>query len=166
MGKNEEILELIRELSRKNPEGHATALEIFDSARSRRIIGKSDIESRKLRFILTNLKNQGRIRDSPYKPFAWIPESWSPSKAKPEKAEIDEIKVKDTIKEFFMEKVRLPTPNEIAEKYIQTYGQVNVESLTRFVRRMHEMGILKRTEKNAYYFDGLLRKDEGLRRFG
>ena len=64
---------------------------------------------------------------------------------------IDEGKIRDCIRVFRIQNERDPSPMEIATTFINMFGMANIETLTRFVRKMHEDGKLGRNDDFTYY---------------
>ena len=81
------------------------------------------------------------------------------------KTTLNEIKVKDCIKQFFLETANYPTPTDIAKTFFKRYGIVNTETITRFIRKMAEENKLDRTVDSRYYYKGLGQKNGGLMSF-
>ena len=78
---------------------------------------------------------------------------------------MDETKIKDCIKVFFIRNSTYPTSSNIIETFIKMFGIPNAKDPDRFVRELFEDGKLKRTDDNRYYFDGMNLPMVGLRRF-
>lgn len=169
MGNAIDLLELIRELAGRHPSGHATAEQIFNTARQRRIVGMTDIESRRLRKMILSLEQSGKIKQSSLQSYAWIPTDYNPSQIRKQikEVEIDEAKIRNAMRAWFTERRTFPTPTEIHRKFEEIYGSVNSETLTRMVRKMFELGMLERTETHKYFYRDLLKGDDfNLKRYG
>ena len=113
-------------------------------------LGKNIFSNQKaIKWSLKRLKESNLIELDPMRMtvMPYIPEETEELMEKP-KTTITEIKVRHVIR-----LLGKATPNAICKKYMEVYGIVNSESLTRFVRKLYEKGNLKRNEQNEYFMN-------------
>lgn len=63
---------------------------------------------------------------------------------------IDILRIKECIRIFKKREKISPKPNDIAMLFFEIFGVVNMESLTRYIRKLAEEGKLERDEENRY----------------
>jgi hypothetical protein len=130
---------------------------------------KSSHSSKGIRDILIALKRNGIIRfDIETGKIEPILNDYEISAINNPKSEIriDDIKIKNCIQTFFDQHMKLPTPSEIAEQFTKDYGQANQESITRYVRKMYERGVLQRDSNDQYFYHGILKASKNLQKWG
>jgi len=78
---------------------------------------------------------------------------------------MDEQKVRECIKAFFIRNSFLPTSSDIIATFIPMFGLPDAKDPDRFVRELFEKRKLQRTFDNRYYYDGMNLPMVGLRRY-